>query len=97
MKKVIVLIAAALMSVSAFASTTATVTVKGLMCSSCAKKVQTQLMKTDSVSKVDVNFKKGFVTIAFKDGKDMTDAQITNAVQLAGTKDEYSVATITRQ
>jgi copper chaperone CopZ len=97
MKKLIVLIAAALMSVSAFAATSATVTVKGMMCTSCAKKVQTQLLKTDSVSKVDVNFKKGFVTIAFKDGKSMTDAQITKAIQLSGADGDYSVASITRQ
>jgi copper chaperone CopZ len=97
MKKILVLIAAALMSVSAFASTTATVAVKGLMCSSCAKKVQTQLMKNTAVSKVNVNYKKGFITIAFKDGQDLTDAQISKEVQLAGTNDEYSVAKITRQ
>jgi copper chaperone CopZ len=97
MKKLLVLIAAALMSVSAFASTTATVAVKGMMCSSCAKKVQTQLMKSDAVSKVDVNFKKGLLTIAFKDGKDMSDAQITQAIRYAGNSDEYSVAKITRQ
>jgi copper chaperone CopZ len=97
MKKIILVsIVASLMSFSAFAaSQEATVSIKGMMCSSCAKHVQSELLKSDTVSSVKVDRKKGTVNIAFKDGKDMSDDQIKSLVQAAG--DEYTVGSIVRK
>jgi copper chaperone CopZ len=96
MKKIItVSILAALMSLSAFAASTgATVKIKGMMCSSCAKTVQSELLKNDAIATADVNRKKGLVNIAFKDGKSMTDDQIKTLIQAAG--DDFTVGTISR-
>jgi copper chaperone CopZ len=97
MKKIFVVsVMAALMSLSAFAATKeATVRIKGMMCSACAKHVQTELMKSDAVEAAKVDKKKGLVNITFKDGKDMSDDQIKTMVQAAG--DEYTVGQITRK
>jgi copper chaperone CopZ len=97
MKKIItVSILAALMSLSAFAgSLGATVQIKGMMCSSCAKTVQSELLKNDAIATAKVDRKKGFVNIAFKDGKDMTDDQIKTLIQAAG--DDFKVGKISRQ
>jgi copper chaperone CopZ len=86
----------ALMSMSAFAASgTATVKIKGVMCSACSKAVQAELLKNDAVASANVDKKKGLVNIAFKDGKNMSDDQIKSLIQAAG--DEFKVGPISRQ
>jgi copper chaperone CopZ len=96
MKKIIIVsIVAALMSFSAFAASTgATVKIKGMMCSSCAKTVQSELLKNDAIASANVDRKKGLVNIAFKDGKDVSDDQLKTLIQSAG--DDFKVGQISR-
>jgi copper chaperone CopZ len=97
MKKIILVsLVSALMSFSAFAaSTSATVKIKGVMCSACSKNIQSELSKNEAVASANVDKKKGIVSIAFKEGKDMSDDQIKTLIQAAG--DEFTVGKITRQ
>lgn len=84
-----------LLSAAAFASTKQiNVTIKGMMCSSCAKKMQSKFQNQAEVQAVKVDLKQGTVKLTMKDGKDLTDEQIKGVI---GSDDEYSVAGISRK
>lgn len=94
MKKIFVALTAfALMTTAAFAATKQIdVSVKGMMCSSCAKKMQSKFKAQGGVQNVSVDLKKGLVHVSMQDGKDITDDQIKTLINST----EYSVAQIQR-
>jgi copper chaperone CopZ len=69
------------------------VTVKGMMCSSCAKTMKTKFQAQNGVQSVNVDLKKGLVHVTMADGKDISDDQIKTIVD--GT--DYKVAGIARK
>ena len=61
-------------------STTTEFNVKGMMCGvGCANKIKTQIGSLDGVSKCDVNFDKGLLTVEYDDSK-MNDQAIIKAL-----------------
>ena len=94
MKKMIALVFALGFLTSATLASTKQidVSIKGMMCSSCAKKMQTKFKAQEGVENVKVDLKKGMVHVTLKDGTDMTDDQIKTLV----TDHDYSVAQIHR-
>jgi copper chaperone CopZ len=68
------------------------VSIKGMVCSSCAKKMETKFKAQDGVQNVSVDLKKGMVKVTMKDGKNLTDEQIKALVD----DQDYSVAAIKR-
>lgn len=84
MKKYLLLIAAtSLVSFAAHAET-AHVTVNGMVCAFCAQGLEKSFGKMDAVSKTDVNLDKMQVTLTIKDGKQLDDAAITQAIKENG-------------
>jgi len=77
----------------AFASTPATITVKGMVCESCAESVTAKLKSNSDVESVAVNVKKGLVDIALKDGAVVTDEALKLLIADAG----YTALSITRK
>lgn len=83
-----------LMMSVAFASTKQIdVSVKGMMCSSCAKKMQSKFKTQAGVENVSVDLDKGLVHVSMQDGKDLSDDQIKTLVNTT----DYSVAQIQRK
>ncbi|MFC9893139.1 heavy-metal-associated domain-containing protein [Nocardia sp. NPDC127579] len=64
------------------ATSTATVTVKGMTCGGCANNVRTAVGKIDGVSSVDIDLGSGLVTIG--SAAPVTRDAITAAVTEAG-------------
>ena len=61
-------------------SATTEFNVKGMMCGvGCANKIKTQIGSLDGVSKCDVNFDKGLLTVEYDDSK-MNDQAIMKAL-----------------
>ena len=78
----------------AFASTKQiNVSVKGMMCSSCAKKMQSKFKTQGGVENVSVDLKKGLVHVTMQDGKDISDDQIKTLINST----DYTVAQIQRK
>jgi copper chaperone CopZ len=64
--------------------------VKGMMCSSCAKKMETRLHALDGVDQVKVNLKSGIINVTMKDGKDLSNDLIVKTIN----DHDYKVAKI---
>jgi len=59
-----------IMTVSLLFSATSEFNVKGMMCGvSCVNKIKTQIGSLDGVSKCDINFDKGLMTVAYDESK----------------------------
>ncbi len=56
------------------------VSVKGMVCQSCAKTMQNKFKAQPAVQTVSVDLKKGLVHLTLKDGQDLTDDQIKTIV-----------------
>ena len=98
MKKSMTRILTALLALGLFASVALAnakqinVSVKGMMCSSCAKKMEGKLKTQDGVEAVSVDLKKGLVKVTLKDGKDLSDDQIKTLLN----DHDYTVGQISR-
>ena len=69
------------------------VSVKGMMCSSCAKTMKTKFQSQNGVQNVSVDLKAGLVHVTMADGKDISDDQIKTLVNST----DYKVAGIARK
>lgn len=63
-----------------------TVKIDGMTCPSCAASVEGQFKKLKQVDSVDINIRKGTATLTLKDGQDLDDTAVTQAVKDAGYK-----------
>ena len=63
--------------------TSVTLTVHGIMCSSCQKNVEKTLFKLEGVADVKVDMKKNLVEVRY-DGRKVTPRQMTEALEKAG-------------
>jgi len=82
----VTLLLIALATGSSFASGGTQVLVEGMTCSGCANSVKESLLKHTEVKAVEVNVKKGEVTITFQPEKTLNEEQIRAAVKDAGYK-----------
>lgn len=80
-------------SLSATAAEKITVGVNGMVCSFCAQGIEKKFKANDAVQKIDVKLEKHEVTLDLKDGKNLTDDEITQLLKASG----YGVEKITRQ
>jgi copper chaperone CopZ len=91
MKKLLLIVAAVVISCSAFAHfTKATLQASGLTCSMCSKAVKVALEKVSFVQEVKVNIKAQEYTITFKENSDPDFDALKKAVEDAG----FSVASL---
>lgn len=61
--------------------------IKGMTCPSCAASVERELKALPQVAKIAISLKQNTATIAVKDGQNLSQEQIKNAIEKAG----YSV------
>lgn len=91
MKKVIVSIVAAMISLASMAQfSTASLRASGLTCSMCSKAVKVALEKISFVQEVKVNIKNQEYAITFKEGSQLEFDDLKKAVEDAG----FSVASL---
>ena len=76
---------------STYASGPTQVLVEGMTCAGCAKSIRAALLKHPEVKNVDINVKKGTVTVSFNPEQSLTEEQIREAVKAAG----YQVTKVT--
>jgi copper chaperone CopZ len=62
-----------------------TLTISGMSCAGCAKKLTKALTKNPAITSADVSFETGLATVTFLKGK-ITEAEITSLVEKAGFK-----------
>ena len=91
--KILLGIAALVMSSSAFADHLVTISVKGMVCSFCAQGITKKFKAEDAVKKVDVSLKDHLVSLEIKEGKELTTASIASILKDAG----YTVEKIERK
>ena len=60
------------------------VKVRGMICSFCAQGIEKNILKLKMVENVDVNLKKGFVSIIVKDGENINMNEIEQIIKDAG-------------
>ena len=60
------------------------VKVRGMICSFCAQGIEKNIYKLKMVENVDVNLKKGFVSIIVKDGENINMNEIEQIIKDAG-------------
>ena len=58
--------------------------VRGMVCSFCAQGIEKNISKLKMVKNVDVNLKKGFVSIQVKDGKKLDMKEVEEIIKDAG-------------
>ena len=63
-----------------------TVKIDGMTCPSCAASVENQFEKLDAVNSVDISLTKGIAIVTLKEGKDLKEDDVKNAVKNAGFK-----------
>ncbi|MCZ6898530.1 MAG: heavy-metal-associated domain-containing protein [Betaproteobacteria bacterium] len=63
-----------------------TVKIDGMTCPSCAASVENQFEKLDAVNSVDISLTKGIAIVTLKEGKDLNENDVKNAVKNAGFK-----------
>ena len=63
-----------------------TVKIDGMTCPSCAASVESQFEKLDAVNSVDISLRKGTATVTLKEGKNLKEDDVKNAVKDAGFK-----------
>lgn len=80
------LIVGIVLSSSAFAagSKMLTVHVNGMVCQFCSQGITKKFKANDAVENVHVDMEKKEVHLSLKEGKDLTDAQITETIKDAG-------------
>jgi copper chaperone CopZ len=93
MKCLQTLLAATLFTVAA-TSTAATIemSVNGLVCAFCAQGIEKKLKKFPATAEVVVNLEHRLVAVALKDGQDISDADLRQALTDSG----YTVKSISR-
>jgi len=70
-----------------------TVKIDGMTCPSCAASVENQFRKLNAVDSVDISLRKGTAVVTLKEGKNLQEDDVMNAVKDAGFKViEVSVA-----
>lgn len=69
-----------------FADDKITLQVEGMTCPLCGGKVESNLKRTDKISKISINIAKGEVQIVLKKGAALADKKIEEAIQDAGYK-----------
>ncbi len=63
-----------------------TVKIDGMTCPSCAASVESQFKKLDAVDFVDISLRKGTAVVTLKEGKNLKEDDVMNAVKDAGFK-----------
>ena len=63
-----------------------TVKIDGMTCPSCAASVESQFDKLDAVDSVDISLTKGTAIVTLKEGKNLKEDDVKNAVKDAGFK-----------
>ena len=63
-----------------------TVKIDGMTCPSCAASVESQFRKLDAVDSIDISLRKGIAIVTLKEGKDLKEDDVKNAVKNAGFK-----------
>ncbi len=63
-----------------------TVKIDGMTCPSCAASVESQFEKLDAVDSVDISLTKGTAVVTLKEGKNLKEDDVMNAVKDAGFK-----------
>jgi copper chaperone CopZ len=66
--------------------------VNGLVCAFCAQGIEKKLRKFPATADVVVSLERRLVAVALKDGQDIPDSELRNALKNAG----YTVTTIER-
>lgn len=92
MKNLKYLIALALLTASSVHAGTIEMTVNGLVCGFCAQGIEKTLRKNAATDDVLVSLENRLVAIATKEGADISDAELRNALTNAG----YDVKAIER-
>ena len=73
-------------------ATTIEMHVNGLVCAFCAQGIEKKLRKFPATADVVVSLEQRLVAVSLKDGQDIADAELRNALTNAG----YTVTTIQR-
>ena len=84
MKKFITLIALAVLTVPALATTSARITVNGMVCAFCAQGIEKRLSKMNATQAVLVDLKKKVVVVEAKDGMTLDEKAISAEIVAAG-------------
>ena len=92
MRKLMFLIATTVLSKAAFAATIE-MDVNGLVCAFCAQGIEKTLRTFPATADVVVSLEKKLVAVATKDGQDIADAELKQALTNAG----YTVKAIRRE
>lgn len=77
---------------SAMASDIAVADVKGLVCDFCAQALEKTFAKEERVDQIKVNLDESTVTVYFKEGQNLTDAEIEDLISRGG----YDISGIQR-
>lgn len=72
------------------AETKRTVHIEGMTCPSCAASIEKQFKKLPQVADIDINIRKGSAIMTIKNGQNLNEEQIKDAVKASG----YSVKSI---
>jgi copper chaperone CopZ len=64
---------------------TSKLTISGMRCAGCAKKITRTLTQNPAITNAEVDFKTGLATVTFQKGK-ITEAEITKLIEKAGFK-----------
>lgn len=60
--------------------------VTGMTCGGCAQAIRAQLEKFPEIASVEIDVKKGLVSVEFKESKNLPRAQIIEAIEKKGFK-----------
>lgn len=86
LKKMIFVMVGVLVSVSAWAGGVKTYGVEGMVCAFCTQGIEKSFLKEPQVQAVEVSLEKKRMSLTFKDGQALTDAQVAEILKKAGYK-----------
>lgn len=87
--KIIILLSSLLISTSSFAGEEMKVGVKGMVCAFCAQGIEKQFKAQKEVESIEVSLQNKFIKIKFKDGKTISNEEITEILKDAGYEADF--------
>jgi len=84
MKKLVILFMLTFATIASAEGNKLTVKIDGMTCPSCAASVENQFGKLDAVDSIDISLTKGTATVTLKEGQNLKEEDVKNAVKEAG-------------
>jgi copper chaperone CopZ len=93
MKKIVTVVALALLTARVADAGTIEMKVFGMVCGFCAQGIESNLRKNPAITAVNVSLEKQLVVVQTRDGEDVPDAALEKAITDAG----YDLKRVTRK